>query len=250
MFDHFSDYMFSLLFTPLQKAKQAINQFFIFCKVIGSMFDETKEDIFRIREESMVISASEPLLYEHGRDRDMPRLKDELVENYRVRLCMKAIISARAGTLTALVLLLESLQLPQAYIRPLYLRDPKRWAEFEVVLPYHVNEPIIDVGILSDEVRKIKPASALDNYVFLLSSSVDVPISTESSLTVITGFKARPLDQIDDLYTCCLLICYRIQVDVKTYSSVITESNMWYLNGAYALDGIQQLNAERYITEL
>lgn len=58
MFEKFSDYMYSLLFTPLKKVRQAVNQFYLFFKVVGKLFDDTKADIFRVREESMIASAS------------------------------------------------------------------------------------------------------------------------------------------------------------------------------------------------
>ena len=33
-YNHFGEYMFDLLFAPLKKGKRAVNQFFIFFKVI------------------------------------------------------------------------------------------------------------------------------------------------------------------------------------------------------------------------
>ena len=38
-FDTFGAYMFDLLFAPLKRGKRAANQFFIFFKVIGRIFD-------------------------------------------------------------------------------------------------------------------------------------------------------------------------------------------------------------------
>ena len=62
MFEKFSDYMYSLLFTPLKKISQVRNQFYIFFRIIGKLFDDTKADIFRVREESMIASASTMML--------------------------------------------------------------------------------------------------------------------------------------------------------------------------------------------
>ena len=47
-FDTFGEYMFDLLFAPLKRGKRAANQFFIFFKVIGRIFDGMKKDAFRI----------------------------------------------------------------------------------------------------------------------------------------------------------------------------------------------------------
>ena len=91
-FEHFGEYMFDLLFAPLKKGKQALNQFFIFFRVVGREFDDLKQMFFRVRDESNVASASEAMLPVHGQDRDMPRLLGEDIEHYRTRLAMKGII--------------------------------------------------------------------------------------------------------------------------------------------------------------
>ena len=97
-FDTFGAYMFDLLFAPLKRGKRAANQFFIFFKVIGRIFDGMKKDAFRLRDELNVATASPAMLPVHGQDRDMPRLEGESIENYRARLSMKGIISEWGGT--------------------------------------------------------------------------------------------------------------------------------------------------------
>ena len=79
MFDNYADYMYSLLTAPLKQVKKASNQFYLFFKVVGALYDQTVQDIQRVREESMVATASEIMLTEHGRDRNMPRLENESV---------------------------------------------------------------------------------------------------------------------------------------------------------------------------
>ena len=51
MFEKFGEYMFFLLCAPLKKAKKTVNQFYIFFKVAGKLFDQCKLDLFRLREE-------------------------------------------------------------------------------------------------------------------------------------------------------------------------------------------------------
>ncbi|MCY9758871.1 hypothetical protein M5X00_32150, partial [Paenibacillus alvei] len=109
MFEKFSDYMYYLLISPWKKVVRKENQFYIFLKVIGKLFDQTKEDIFRVREESMIITASEQMLNEHGRERDMPRLKGEDIEAYRLRLMMKNMIATQAGTEQGILTALKAL---------------------------------------------------------------------------------------------------------------------------------------------
>jgi len=163
-FKEFGEYMFSLLFTPLRKGKKAANQFYIFFKVVGKLFDDTKRDIFRVRAESMVISASEVMLPEHGKDRDMPRLKGEDIEAYRTRLSMKAIIAEQAGTREGVLLALKALGYEQSYIEPFYKTDPERWAEFIIFLRGKNPSGINDIRIIDAEVMKVKEASAKPNY--------------------------------------------------------------------------------------
>lgn len=157
MFDNFGDYMFSLLFSPLQKIKKAINQFYIFCKVIGKLFDQAKAAIFRVRAESMVITASEDMLPVHGKDRDMPRLKGESVEGYRMRLSMKAIIAQKAGTKEGLILAVKALGYKNVRIDPMYLTDPSRWAEATVWISGG-DFIVTDRDVIQSEINKVKPA--------------------------------------------------------------------------------------------
>lgn len=133
-FDTFGAYMFDLLFAPLKRGKRAANQFFIFFKVIGRIFDGMKKDAFRLRDELNVATASPVMLPVHGQDRDMPRLEGESIENYRARLSMKGIISEWGGTKSGILYALTSLGYEQSTIEPFSYQDPERWAEFIVFL--------------------------------------------------------------------------------------------------------------------
>ena len=126
--------MFDLLFAPLKRGKRAANQFFIFFKVIGRIFDGMKKDAFRLRDELNVATASPVMLPVHGQDRDMPRLEGESIENYRARLSMKGIISEWGGTKSGILYALTSLGYEQSTIEPFSYQDPERWAEFIVFL--------------------------------------------------------------------------------------------------------------------
>ena len=120
MFDRFGDYMFFLLNAPLKKLKNGKNQLKIFFSVTGEVFDAMLEDIMKFRRQKM-ISTAEPLMLElTGRDRDMFRIQDETVEQYRRRLQMKAVIAELGGTNTGLLLSLEVLGYPECSVEPLY----------------------------------------------------------------------------------------------------------------------------------
>lgn len=191
MFDKFGDYMYSLLFSPVKKTRQAVNQFYLFFKVTGKLFDDTKADIFQIREESMTASAGAAMLAEHGRDRNISRLKGEPVEGYRLRLMMKAVIAEKAGTVAGLLLCLKSLELDGEII-PYYTIDAKRWAEFLTRIWYSLDDiRPVDMGNVRNQIRAVKPASAKDNYVLVLYTDYKVKIRYENRLTLISEFYPR-----------------------------------------------------------
>lgn len=150
--------MFDLLFAPLKRGRKAANQLYIFLKVIGQMFDGSKKDIFKAREESSVISCSDIMLPTHGRDRDMPRLKGETLENYRTRLAMKGIIAEKAGTNEGIRHLAKAFGYEQVEIQP--FPKPDRWAEATVQF---IGGKIVldDRDLLMLELNKIKPARTL-----------------------------------------------------------------------------------------
>lgn len=191
MFDKFGDYMYSLLFAPLKKTRQAVNQFYLFFKVTGKLFDDTKADIFRMREESMIASAGAAMLAEHGRDRNIPRLKGEPVEGYRLRLMMKAAIAEKAGTVEGLLLCLKSLELTGEII-PYYTIDAERWAEFLTRIWYSLDDiRPVDMGNVRNQIRAVKPASAKDNYLLVLYTEYKVKIRYENRLTIMCEFYPR-----------------------------------------------------------
>jgi hypothetical protein len=189
IFEKFGDYMFSLLFTPLRKGKQKVNQFYIFFKVIGKIFDDCKQDIFRVREESMIISASESMLLEHGRDRNMPMLKGEDIETYRTRLSMRAIIAEKAGTKEGILLAVKALGYQNPELIPLYQYDTTRWAEFLLVLPRDIDAATLPFDSLKRNVRQVKEASAKDNYRLIYHYAVQNEESIRIRLGLIIGVK-------------------------------------------------------------
>lgn len=158
MFEKFGDYMFSLLLAPLKKVAKAKNQWYIFFKVAGKLFDQSKQDVFRVRYESMIATASEKMLEEHGLDRGVIRLKGETIENFRNRLAMHYIIASEAGTNEAIRHVATAFGYENVEIMP--NSDPQRWAEASVQF-IGGNIVLDDRDLLLKELNKIKPAGAL-----------------------------------------------------------------------------------------
>lgn len=166
VFKRFGDYMFYLLTTPLKKHK-ASNQFYLFFKVTGKIFDKTKQDIFKVRTESCITTASELMLAIHGQDRDMPRYDGETVAAYRNRLLMKAVIAEWAGSVKGILYALESVGYPNCEIESLWKTDPERWAEFYAIFHYDLEEEnTINFKCVKREVMATKQASALPHFRF------------------------------------------------------------------------------------
>lgn len=151
----FGEYMYSLLFAPLRQGKKVLNQFYIFCQVAGRSFDRVKEAFLRVREESSVLTCSTAMLPVHGADRDMPRLRGETLENYRVRLALKGLISKHAGTNNGIYYLARGFGYDNVNVVP--GDKPSHWAEATVWL-IGGNIVLADRELLLRELDKIKPA--------------------------------------------------------------------------------------------
>lgn len=158
MFQSFGEYMFYLLFGPLKRGKQALNQFYIFFKVMGRSFDECKQALLHIREEASVLTCSDVMLPVHGEDRDMLRLDGETLELYRRRLAMKGAISEMAGLVSGIRYLARAFGYDEVLVEP--GEKPDHWAEATVCF-IGGNIVVDDRDLLLQELNKIKPARTL-----------------------------------------------------------------------------------------
>lgn len=160
----FKEYLYRLLISPLKKVEKSKNQFYIFFKVIGKYFEESKADIVRVQKESMLISASEKILEEYGKERFMPRLVDEDVESYRKRLMFKRNIAETAGEKESIKKVLISLGYEKSFIEPSYKYDPEKWAEFTIYLDGKTQSSVANLELINKEIREVKPASSKVSY--------------------------------------------------------------------------------------
>lgn len=185
-YDRFGEYMFDLLFAPLKKGKRTVNQFFIFFKVVGRVFDGLKEDALRVRDETNVATASPVMLPVHGQDRNMSRLAGETVEGYRTRLAMKGIIAEKGGLKDGILYALAALGYEQSTIEPFALQDPDRWAEFIIYLKGSQQSSVNDLNVIDAEVCKVKEGSSKPAY----GAETGAVIEIDSEL--ITGYSHYP----------------------------------------------------------
>ncbi len=188
----FKEYMFYLLHKPLKNT--TLYKLFT---VLGAEFDEVQETIFRVREQSSIITATGRYLDLHGKDRDMYRYRNEDDEAYRKRLILKFEISKRAGTLKGLELVLKSMGYNDAEIIALFNEDETRWAEFSVYLNSNGQRLTLqDVALVHNEIMKVKQASSKPTYY--AKNELDVPAGLVNGTVIYkrkkTLIKAQAVD--------------------------------------------------------
>ena len=135
----------------------------------GYDVDECMNDIYRAREESMVVTCDDIMLPIHAADRRMSRNPGESNASYRKRIAWYIEIKRLGGTNIGVERAIKAL----GYANPLLVRavdllgDENRWAEFYVLLENDIDfiEPVA-FEVLRNTVRQIKYSGAKDNYLF------------------------------------------------------------------------------------
>lgn len=262
MFDNFRDYMFYLLPAALKKKKQH-NQFYLFCKVAGAVFDDIKTDLLQVRREASVKSCSDCMLEVAGQDRDMVRLKGETPEDYRRRLSMKAIIAEQAGTSAGLIAAVKSVGYACTIV-PLYLTDGERWAEINLNFYTDSIDDIntIDFQAIKSEVLKTKKASTLPHYNFYYQAAVTTK-ETGTARTIhryVSHFYdgilyldgSKLLDGSAALggefypITVWLLNRTAVWTQERVKGTLQVKKDLYYLDGSTLLDGSRTLAADEW----
>lgn len=197
---NFSEYMYYLLHAPLKKVKKEENQLYIFFKVVGKLFDDSKANCFKVREMGNVISAKGVVLDWHGIDRKMPRIDGEHDDYYRKRLMLKKVIAEKAGSSEGILYALRSMGYEKSSILPFYEIDEERWAEFIIFLDGEKPSLMNDLDVIDSEIMAVKLASSKPNY----------GLKTESTIT----FNPQIIVSDVDYPVCGELICGTYPDDV------------------------------------
>ena len=243
IFKTFGEYMFYLLTAPLKKDKPQ-NQFYLYFKVTGTVFDDIKQDIFKLRRQRISSTAEPVMLDIIGQDRKMTRLQGEPVEAWRKRLQMKAIIAELAGSEKGILLALESVGYNYAYIDPLWKVDPERWAEINVVFQKDIDEEeYIDFQSIKQAVMETKQASTFPHFIFQFWTGIR--LLDGSWLLDGDGYLNAELVSLPcrTKHRTGFLIPERLEEGTITVSH-----NLWFLDGSYLLNGEQTIDAYK-ITE-
>lgn len=161
----FADYLWYLAHRPLKMTTKDESEVYRLFTVFGKILDEAKEKIFLVRRQALIGTATGKALDKHGNDRQLKRFAGESDEQYRKRLLAKYENAKAAGTYRGIVNLLKSLGYENAEVKPLYLEDPERWAEFYIFIDKKLMDELGNYEILVREVKRIKQASSLPVYV-------------------------------------------------------------------------------------
>lgn len=192
MFDQFGDYMYSLLTAPMRQVKKSANQFYIFFKAVGALFDDCKQKLFALREASMIVSAPDVMLSVHGEERGLNRLSGEALDTYRLRLSLYTEVAKTAGTNVGILMALESFGYEHGAVEPMSHYDQSRWAEFIISLGHGTPQAYRELPILYQEIQKVKPAgSKLAYFVYVDNAPLDISLRMG---TVVTGYAERVLN--------------------------------------------------------
>lgn len=167
MFEKFRDYMYYLLPSPFKIIKKKLNQWYIWCRILGVWFDEVKEDLMRARDETSIATCSDILLKYYADERGLVQYSGETNDTFRTRIAMADDVEANGGTRDSLILAVKSLGYDKVehIWCPVEDGDFERWAEFIIeVTAQDDAEFAVPHEILKNEVRKTKESTSLDNY--------------------------------------------------------------------------------------
>lgn len=202
MFQKFADYLYYLLPSPFKRLGKSINQWYIFCKVLGAWYDEVKADLLRAADETTIATCSDILLKYYGDDRNMNQYQNEDNDTFRSRIAMADEVESMGGTRDGLLLAARTagFQTAEHYWLPVITGDDARWAEFYLFVYDPLESDVVaDFENLKKYVRDVKASESKDNYRVVCTADCDWKL---------TGG-----------------------------ASVITEEDICYFDGTYCFDG-------------
>lgn len=204
----FADYLWELAHIVFKrkwnKSKSDIYKTFT---VVGSSCDQLKQDIFNLRENALLYTATGEALDFHGKDRNISRYAGETDEEYRNRLLAAAEVYSLEGTLSGMIAALERLGYTGVEVYELYkekyTQNPNpdyvgRWAEFIIKLNNVSDTAFLEHSykILKSEINKVKRA-ATKLYSIAYITKVQTTLNLDNSIRIgqrfETGVKGLPI---------------------------------------------------------
>lgn len=160
----FIQYLWSLCFRPFKVVEdKVLNTIFRFWTIIANTSERVASDTYFGRAQFIWARCSWWALDQHGAVLDFRKLDTETWEAYRLRLLRAYEIFRLGGTEPGMLLAMETIGLPTAYIVEHYLTIGRsEWAIFSVVVP--IDDWAASGLVLADVDRLIwkwKPAHTL-----------------------------------------------------------------------------------------
>ncbi|MCL5290297.1 MAG: phage tail protein [Firmicutes bacterium] len=167
----FADYFFYLLHRVFKRAPRQDGDADKLTKALGPNYDAAMEAIFQLREQSFGVTATGEALDQIGKDRLLPRFREETDEEYRLRIMAADEIHSQSGTAESMLEAFRKLGFADSEIKELREEDPTRWAEFSVnlVLPEAGFTEAQRSNIISN-IKKMKPG-----HTKLAALNIEVP---------------------------------------------------------------------------
>lgn len=170
---NFHEFMWKLAHEPFRKSKNQNNDISKLLHAFGEVLEDLKDNVFLIRRQGLLMTASEKALDAHGGKR-FPRYAGESDEQYRNRLLARKELARKAGTVEGMLLTLQSLGYADAEIHPFYVFDPERWAEFYILLNKDTLNQLNNFDIVLSEIMRVKTASSYPIYAFAYYKSIEI----------------------------------------------------------------------------
>lgn len=170
---NFHEFMWKLAHEPLKKSSNQKNDISKLLHAFGEVLEDTKDNIFLIRRQGLLMTATGKALDAHGGER-FPRYNGESDEQYRNRLLARKELARKAGTVEGMLLTLQSLGYSDAEIHPFYVFDPERWAEFYILLNKDTLNKLNNLDIVMSEIMRVKTASSYPIYAFAYYKNIEI----------------------------------------------------------------------------
>lgn len=202
---NFHEFMWKLAHEPFKKTSNQNNDISKLLHAFGEVLEDTKNNIFLIRRQGLLMTATGKALDAHGGKR-FPRYSSESDTRYQNRLLNRKEQAMKAGTVEGMLLTLQSLGYPNAEINPFYELDTERWAEFYIMLDKVQLNKLDNFEVVNQEIMKTKTSSSYPNYAYayydkLIVQSSNIWGFSDMSLRICGTFNIGEYDSPIQGYT-------------------------------------------------
>lgn len=206
-----AEYLFYLAHRIFKRAPHKDSDIDQLSQALGLEFEHAQENIFLLRDQALILTASGSGLDICGKDRKMPRLQGESDDAYRLRLLKAYSYYRSVGTFGSIKKALAGLGYSNVEIYPWYLIDPTKWSQFWVELT--LDGVALDTTnwlAIHNTVNRMKPSHERMSALNVSVPARDIGAKADvlewsgavSYQTVPCPFPAENLHPSEELYPC------------------------------------------------